>query len=57
MTRYRVRWTQVARSEPHLNAVKVLDRLDTLASTLEHFPLRGRVVLELARTGVRDWRD
>jgi len=68
MKRYRVRWTQVAQGDLQrildfiaatspLNAVKVLDRLEALASTLEHFPQRGRVVPELARTGMRDWRE
>ena len=67
MKRYRVRWTQVAQGDLQrildfiaatspLNAVKVLDRLEALASTL-HFPQRGRVVPELARTGMRDWRE
>lgn len=66
MKRYWVRWTQVAQGDLQrildfiaatspLNAVKVLDRLEALAS--EHFPQRGRVVPELARTGMRDWRE
>ena len=68
MKRYRVRWTQVATGDLQrildfiaatspLNAVTVLDRLEALASTLEHVPQRGRVVPELARTGMRDWRE
>ena len=68
MKRYRVRWAQVAQADLQrildfiaatspLNAVKVLDRVESLAATLEHFPHRGRVVPELARTGMRDWRE
>lgn len=68
MKRYRVRWAQVAQGDLQrildfiaatspLNAEKVADRLEKLASTLERFPNRGRVVPELARAGMTEWRE
>lgn len=68
MSRFQVRWTAVARddltrivdfiaADRPLNAVAVLDRLEALARTLEHFPRRGHRVPELARAGAADWLE
>lgn len=68
MKRFRVRWTEVAQGDLQrildfiaarspLNAEKVAVRLEALASTLERFPNRGRVVPELARAGMSEWRE
>jgi toxin ParE1/3/4 len=39
------------------NAGRVLGRLERRAATLETAPARGRVVPELARFGMRTWRE
>ena len=39
------------------DAERVLDRLEQRAATLESSPARGRVVPELARFGMRTWRE
>jgi toxin ParE1/3/4 len=68
VTRYSVRWAAVARddldriidyiaAESPINAVKVADRIEALARSLERFPGRGRVVPELARHGVKAWLE
>lgn len=68
MKPYRVRWAQVAQGDLQrildfiaatspLNAKEVAVRLHTLASTLERLPNRGRVVPELARAGMTEWRE
>lgn len=68
MKRYRVRWTEVAQGDLQrildfiavrapLNAEKVAARLEALASMLERAPNRGRVVPELARAGMSEWRE
>ena len=46
----------VARKSP-VNARRLLIRLRSKAESLERSPLRGRVVLELAMTGSRAWRE
>jgi toxin ParE1/3/4 len=66
--RFRVRWAEVAvrdleelvayiATESPENAERVLARLEQRASTLETAPARGRVVPELARIGMRTWRE
>ncbi len=64
----RVLWTEIAardleeivcniaRDSPG-NARNVLKKLKGKAAALEDFPLRGRVVPELARFGLRSWRE
>lgn len=66
--RFRVRWAEVAvrdleellsyiAVESQTDAIRVLKRIETRASALESSPARGRVVLELARFGMRTWRE
>lgn len=66
MKRYAVRWAPVASDDLDrivsyvalssvANALKVADRIDERADSLTSFPLRGRVVPELARHGIREW--
>lgn len=68
MKRYPVKWTRVAEADlarivefiavdAPINAMKVLDRLEALAKSLETLPTRGRVVPELARHGVVRYRE
>ncbi len=68
MTRYTVTWARVARDDLHrvldfiaaerpIDAAKVLDRIESLARSLEPFPARGRHVPELARHGLLDWLE
>lgn len=40
-----------------LHAMRVCERLERRAAALERFPLRGRVVPELARLGIDRWRE
>jgi addiction module RelE/StbE family toxin len=66
--RFRVRWADAATRDledtvsyiavdsPE-NAERVLKRLERRAATLETAPARGRVVPELARFGMRTWRE
>lgn len=66
--RFRVHWTEqavrdleeivayVAADSPG-NARKLLKRLESRAEALDVAPLRGRVVPELARFGIRGWRE
>ena len=66
--RFRVRWAEVAGRDLEdiasyiavdstENAERVLDRLESRAATLGTTPARGRVVPELARFGMRTWRE
>lgn len=68
MTRFAVRWAAVAAddltriiehiaAESPINALKVADRIEALARSLEHFPRRGHVVPELARQGIQIWLE
>ena len=40
-----------------LNALKVLDRIEAKARTLDHMPQRGRIVPELKFHGVTTYRE
>jgi toxin ParE1/3/4 len=40
-----------------LNAERILDKLEKRARTLKTAPTRGRVVPELAHSGIRSWRE
>jgi plasmid stabilization system protein ParE len=66
--RYSVRWASVASddltriidyiaAESPLNALKVADRIEALARSLEHFPKRGHAVPELAQQGIQAWLE
>ena len=66
--KYLVLWTEIAARDLeeivyHIawgspgNARNVLKKLKDKAAALEDFPLRGRVVPELARFGLRSWRE
>jgi toxin ParE1/3/4 len=66
--RFRVQWAEVAvRDLEELvafialdsagDATHVLDAIEKRAATLESSPARGRVVPELARFGMRTWRE
>ena len=66
--RFRVRWAEVAvrdleeivafiARDSQANAERVLERIERRSSTLESTPERGRVVPELARFGMRTWRE
>ncbi len=68
MKRYSVRWASVARddltciidyiaAENPINALKVADRIEALARSLEQFPRRGHAVPELARQGIQSWLE
>lgn len=68
MKRYSVRWASVASddlthivdyiaAESPINALKVADRIEALARSLEHFPKRGHAVPELARQGIQAWLE
>ena len=39
------------------NAIRLLERIEGRASSLESSPMRGRVVPELAHFGMRTWRE
>jgi len=66
--KYRVLWTEIAardleeivyhiaRDSPG-NAQNVFKKLKGKAAALKDFPLRGRVVPELAGFGLRSWRE
>ena len=66
--KYRVLWTEIAardleeivyhiaRDSPG-NARNVLKKLKDKAAALKDFPLRGRIVPELTRLGLRSWRE
>ena len=66
--RFRVQWAEVAvrdleelvafiTVDSALDAERVLRRIEDRAATLESSPARGRVVPELARFGMRTWRE
>jgi plasmid stabilization system protein ParE len=66
--RFRVRWAEAAARDleelasfiavdSRLDADRVLSRIEARAAALESSPVRGRVVPELARLGVRTWRE
>lgn len=66
MKRYSVHWAAVARDDLEriinyvalssvANALAVAQRVDELATSLQAFPGRGRVVPELARHGIQEW--
>ena len=66
--RFRVQWAEVAvrdleelvsliAVDSELDAERVLRRIETRAGTLELSPGRGRIVPELARFGMRTWRE
>jgi plasmid stabilization system protein ParE len=66
--RFRVQWAEIAirdleeivafiALDSPTNAERVLERIERRASTLESTPERGRVVPELAREGMRNWRE
>lgn len=63
-----VHWSLVARddldrkvdciaAEAPINALKVAERIEALARSLEVLPGRGRLVPELASHGLTDWRQ
>jgi toxin ParE1/3/4 len=65
---YRVEWAEVARRDlvsivdylAERNpgaAVSILDKLERRAAALERSPARGRVIPELARLQVREYRE
>jgi len=65
---YQVRWTEaaardleeivafVARDSPS-SAEQLLTRFRSMAASLERHPVRGRIVPELMRFGMRTWRE
>ncbi len=66
--RFRVQWAEVAvrdleelvsfiAVDSALDSERVLRRLEKRAAALESSPARGRVVPELARFGMRTWRE
>jgi plasmid stabilization system protein ParE len=66
--RFRVEWAEVAVRDLEelatfiavdsvLDAERVLRGIEKRAATLESSPARGRVVPELARFGMRTWRE
>ena len=66
--RFRVQWAEVAtRDLEELvsmvavdsvpDAERLLGRIEKRAATLESTPARGRVVPELSRIGMRNWRE
>ena len=66
--RYRVRWAEAAvrdleeligyvAADSERNALRILERVESRAATLEASPGRGRVVPELAHFGMRAWRE
>jgi plasmid stabilization system protein ParE len=66
--RFRVQWAEVAvrdleelvafiAVDSPLDAERVLRRVEARAARLESSPARGRVVPELARFGMRTWRE
>ena len=66
--RFRVQWAEAAvrdleemvsfiAMDSELEASRVLNRLEVRSATLESSPGRGRVVPELARLGMRTWRE
>lgn len=66
--RFRVRWAEVAvrdleelvafvAIESADDAERLLERIEKQAATLESVPARGRVAPELARFGMRSWRE
>lgn len=68
MKRHTVHWADVARDDLErivsyvalssvANALGVAERIEELAASLHTFPGRGRVVPELARHGIAEWRE
>jgi len=66
--RFRVQWAEAAARDleelvsfiamdSELDADRVLSRLEARSATLESSPGRGRLVPELARFGMRTWRE
>jgi plasmid stabilization system protein ParE len=66
--RFRVQWAEVAvrdleeivgfvAIDSEGDAERLLRRIEARASALESVPERGRVVPELARFGMRSWRE
>ena len=66
--RFRVQWAEVAvrdleelvafvTVDSALDAERVLRRIEDRAATLGSSPARGRVIPELARFGMRTWRE
>jgi plasmid stabilization system protein ParE len=66
--RFRVRWAEVAvrdleelvvfiAVDSPANAQRDVDRLERRAAMLEASPARGRIVPELSRLGMRNWRE
>jgi toxin ParE1/3/4 len=66
--RFRVQWAEVAvrdleeivafiALDSQTNAERVLEGIERKSATLESTPDRGRVVPELARLGMRTWRE
>jgi plasmid stabilization system protein ParE len=66
--RFRVQWAEVAVRDleeivafialhSQANAERVLERIEHGSATLESTPEGGRVVPELARLGMRTWRE
>ncbi len=68
MKRFSVRWASVARDDLERivsyialtsvkNALAAADRIEELAESLHTLPNRGRVVPELERHGINEWRQ
>lgn len=68
MKRFTVRWAEVARDDLDRivsyialtsikNALAAADRIEKLAESLHTLPNRGRVVPELERHGISEWRQ
>ncbi len=66
--KYRVLWTEIAARDladialyvaydSPASARLIVDKMRERTAALEHNPLRGRVVPELARLGLRSWRE
>jgi toxin ParE1/3/4 len=66
--RFRVQWAEAAvrdleelvsfiAMDSEFDADRILSRLDARSGTLESSPGRGRLVPELARFGMRRWRE
>ena len=67
-SRYRAVWSETARLDLRgiveyiadndvTAALSVLDRIEKRAGSLTRLPLRGRVIPELARFGIRQYRE
>lgn len=66
--RFRVQWAEVAvrdleelvsyiALDSEIDALRVLERIETRAAALQSSPARGRIVPELAHFGLRTWRE